>query len=128
MNTIQKIVFAVLFALSLSAMPTIAIAADVAGGAIAAATEHLEAAMKAVDAKDFEAAQTHIKAARQSAKKIIGGSLEVKAQRGSSAISKARRQLNKEDAAGASDSLKQALELFRSMTGGSEKGGRGGLK
>ncbi len=125
---LQRFVFTVLFALSLSAVSTNAICADVAGGAIEASTEHIEAALKAINAKEIEAAQDHIKAARQSAKKIIGGSFEVKAQRGSSAISKARRQLNKDDPAGATASLNRALEIFNSMKSLSEKGGRGGLK
>ena len=47
---------------------------------------HLEAAIKAVDANELETAQEHMKAAGQSSKDIIGGSLEVKAQRGSRAI------------------------------------------
>ena len=128
MNALQQFVFTLLFALSLSALSTTAFAAQADGGPVGATTGHLEAAMKAVESNDFEAAQVHIKAARQSAKNIIGGSFEVKAQRGSSAISKARRRLNNDDAAGATASLKKALEIFTSMKSSSEKGGRGGLR
>ncbi|MGR9046148.1 MAG: hypothetical protein ACU83N_12690 [Gammaproteobacteria bacterium] len=126
MNTITKMFFTLILVLSLSAISTAISAAP--SGPIDTTLKHLETALKAIDANDFEAAQTHIKAARQSAKNIIGGSLEVKAQRGSSAISKARSRLNKDDAAGATASLKKALDIFISMTKDSEKGGRGGLK
>lgn len=89
---------------------------------------HLEAAMKAVDAKDVAMAQEHIKAAGQSSKDIIGGSLEVKAQRGSRAIKNARRQIDEGNTAAAVDSLTEALEVFKSLLQPLEPSSRGGLK
>ncbi|NOT13757.1 MAG: hypothetical protein HOP23_18350 [Methylococcaceae bacterium] len=88
---------------------------------------HLEAALKAVNVNDFGVAQEHMKAARQSAKDIIGGSIEVKAQRGSNALASARRQAQKGDSAGTATSLKEAIEVFKSLHNPSETGSRGGL-
>ncbi|MDD1613025.1 MAG: hypothetical protein LUQ57_07745 [Methylococcaceae bacterium] len=89
---------------------------------------HLEAAIKAVDANEPDTAQEHMKAAGQSSKDIIGGSLEVKAQRGSRAIATARRQTREGDTAGAVASLKEAVTIFQSLRGPNKAGGRGGLK
>jgi hypothetical protein len=89
---------------------------------------HLDAALKAGNADDWDIAQEHMKAARQSAKDIIGGSLEVRAQRGANAIASARRLAQKDDKAGALASLKQAIEIFKSLQNSSDTGGRGGLK
>lgn len=131
MISIRKILVPILLTLSLSAISTTTISAAPANSSVQQIDNtiaHLETALKAIDSNDLEAAQEHIKAARQSAKKIVGGSLEVKAQRGSSAITNARRLVQKSDAAGASASLKDALEVFKSLISASEKSGRGGLK
>ena len=131
MNSIKTILVPILLTLSLSAISTTTISAAPASSAVKQIDNtitHIETAIKAIDSNDFDAAQEHIKAARQSAKNIVGGSLEVKAQRGSSAITNARRLLQKSDAAGASASLKEALEVFKSLISSSEKSGRGGLK
>lgn len=88
---------------------------------------HLEAALKAVDSNELETAQEHMKAAGQSSKDIIGGSLEVKAQRGSRAIANARRQTREGDTSGAAVSLKEAMAIFQSLQGPNKTGGRGGL-
>lgn len=88
---------------------------------------HIDAAQKAVNDKEPEIAQEHLKFARQAAKSIIGGSYEVKAQRGSRAISSAQLRIREGDTSGAVDSLNQAREIFKSMHGPSGSGGRGGL-
>jgi hypothetical protein len=41
---------------------------------------HLDVALKAVNSNELEVAQEHIKAAGQSSKGIIGGSIELKTQ------------------------------------------------
>ncbi|PKM11066.1 MAG: hypothetical protein CVV13_10700 [Gammaproteobacteria bacterium HGW-Gammaproteobacteria-3] len=131
MNTIKKILMALLFVLSLNAIFITPLAAATSGRVMQAIDNtviHIETAQKAVDANDSEAAQEHIKAARQAAKNIIGGSLEVSVQRGSSALSKARRSLNKNDLSGASKALKNALDIFKSLAGTLNRSGRGGLK
>jgi len=131
MKTIIKnliVSFLVLFAYAIT---NYAVAADNQTGAMAPINNtisHLEAALKAVDMADLEVAQEHMKAARQSAKDIIGGSLEVKAQRGTNAITNARRQTQKGETAEATASLKRALEIFKSLHSSSETGSRGGLK
>jgi hypothetical protein len=89
---------------------------------------HLEAALKAVNANELEVAQEHIKAAGQSSKDIFGGSIESKKQRGSRAIANARRQTKEANTAGAADSLKEALEVFKSLLLPVEAGSQGGLK
>ena len=89
---------------------------------------HLEAALKAVDANELEVAQDHIKAAGQSSKDIFGGSIESKKQRGSRAIANARRQTKEGNKAGATDSLKEALEVFKSLLLPIDAGSQGGLK
>lgn len=76
---------------------------------------HLENALKAVDANKLDEAQEHIKAAGQSSKAIIGGSLEARKQAGSKAITKARSQAMKGDTAGMAESLKKALEVFKAL-------------
>ncbi|MGZ8193868.1 MAG: hypothetical protein ACXW0H_04740 [Methylobacter sp.] len=131
MNTIEKILVASFLILSLSAITNInvvAVAQTDTQQSINNTITHLEAALKAVNANDLEAAKEHMKAARQSAKDITGGSLEVKTQHGTNAIANARRQAQKGDTAGASASLKQALEVFKSLHSSSETGSRGGLK
>ncbi|CAA9890228.1 conserved exported hypothetical protein [Candidatus Methylobacter favarea] len=131
MNTIKKILAASFLMLSLSAITHtnfVAVAQAAAPQPINATITHLEAALEAVNASDLGTAQEHMKAARQSAKDIIGGSLEVKTQRGTNAITNARRQAQKGDAEGASASLKQALDIFKSLHSSSATGSRGGLK
>lgn len=77
---------------------------------------NLEAALKAVNANELGAAQEHINAAGQSSKEISGVcSIESKKQRGSGAITNARRQTKEGNAAGAAESLKKAIEVFKSM-------------
>jgi cellobiose-specific phosphotransferase system component IIA len=87
---------------------------------------HLQDALKALNSNELDAAQAHMKAARQTAKDIVGGSLEVKAQRASSLITTARRQIQSGDIAAAKASLQESLDLFKALhnTGA---GGRGGL-
>ena len=89
---------------------------------------HLEAALKAVNANELEVAQEHIKAAGQSSKDIFGGSLESKKQRGTRAITNARRQTKEGNTASAADSLKEALEVFKSLLRPIDASGQGGLK
>jgi hypothetical protein len=89
---------------------------------------HLEEALKAVNANELEVAQEHIKAAGQSSKDIFGGSFESKKQRGSRAITNARRQTKEGNTVGATDSLKEALEVFKSLLLPGETGSQGGLK
>lgn len=88
---------------------------------------HLDAALKALDGNELDAAQEHMKAATQSSKNIVGGSFEVKAQRGSRAISNARRQSRDGDKDGAIVSLKEAREIYKSFHEPGKSGGRGGL-
>lgn len=89
---------------------------------------HLEAALKAVNANELEVAQEHIKAAGQSSKDIFGGSIESKKQRGSRAIANARRQMKEGNAVGTANSLKEALEVFKSLLLPVDAGSQGGLK
>lgn len=88
---------------------------------------HLDLAEKAINENQLETAQEHLKIAGQAAKNIIGGSFEVKAQRGARAIGTAKRLVKEGDSSGALTSLKQAREIFNSMQGPSSSGGRGGL-
>ncbi len=88
---------------------------------------HIEEALKALNTNDLEVAEDHMKAARQSVKDIMGGSIEVKAQRGSNIISTARRQAKSGDMAAATATLNEALKLFKSIHNPSQTGGRGGL-
>ena len=88
---------------------------------------HLEEGLRALQANELETAQEHMKAAGQTSKKIIGGSYEVKVQRGSRALAIARRQTKEGDTASAVVSLKQAIEVYKSLLGSTKSGGRGGL-
>lgn len=88
---------------------------------------HLEAALKSVDANDSAAAQEHVKAAGQSSKLILGGTMEARKQGGSRAITNARQQLEKGNAAGAADALKEALDGFKSLSRSDKTGNQGGL-
>jgi len=67
--------------LSLGAVSNVTVAAETQSGMaqpINNTITHLDAALKAVNANEFEAAQEHIKAAGQSSKDIYGGSIESK--------------------------------------------------
>lgn len=88
---------------------------------------HLDSALKGLEANELEAAQEHMKAATQSSKNIVGGSFEVKAQRGSRAIAKARRLSRDGDKEGAVVSLQEALQIYKSFHEPGKSGGRGGL-
>jgi len=88
---------------------------------------HLEAALKAVDANDLAVAQEHVKAAAQSSKLILGGTVEARKQGGSKAITNARQQLEKGNTAGAADALKEALEGFKSLLKSAKPGSQGEL-
>jgi hypothetical protein len=131
MNNFKKFLVASFLVLFLGAGSNVTVAAVAQIGMaqpINNTISHLDAALKAVNANELEVAQEHIKAAKQSSKDIIGGSIEVKAQRGSSTIAKARRQLKEGNTADATESLKQALEIFKSLLQPVEAGSRGGLK
>lgn len=88
---------------------------------------HLEAALKSIDAKDLAAAQDHVKKAGQFSKLILGGTIEARKQGGSRAITSARQQLEKGDAAGAADDLRKALDGFKSLSQPDKTGNQGGL-
>lgn len=131
MNTIKKILVACSLALFLGTASNISIAAVMQTGMekpINNTIKELETALSAVNANDLELAQEHMKAARQSAKQIIGGSLEARAQRGSDAIVNARIQAKEGNTNGAATALKEALEVFKSMLRPFEVGSQGGLK
>jgi hypothetical protein len=88
---------------------------------------HIEAALKSADANDLAATQDHVKAAGQSSKLILGGTMEARKQGGSRAITNARQQLEKGNMAGAADALKEALEGFKSLVRPDKTGNQGGL-
>jgi len=88
---------------------------------------HIEEALKSIDANDLAVAQEHIRAAGQSSKLILGGTIEARKQGGSRAIKNARLQLEKGNAAGAADALKEALEGFKSLLGPAKAGSQGEL-
>jgi flagellin-specific chaperone FliS len=80
------------------------------------AIANLEAALKAVTANKLDEAQGYIDATRDSASDILGRcSIEAKKERGSTALRNARQQIKKGDAAGATASLKEAIEIFKSL-------------
>ena len=131
MNTLKEFLVAGFLVLSIGTGSNVTVAAVAQIGMaqpINNTIGHLEAALKAVDANELEVAQEHIKAAGQSSKDIFGGSIESKKQRGSRAIANARRQTKEGDTAGAADSLKEALEVYKSLLLPVEAGGQGGLK
>ncbi len=81
-----------------------------------AAIANLEAALKAVTENKLDAAQDFIDATRDSASDILGAcSIEAKKQHGSTALKNARRQIKNGDTAGATISLKEAIEIFKSL-------------
>jgi hypothetical protein len=88
---------------------------------------HIEAALKSLDAKDVAAAQDHVKAAGQSSKLILGGTIEARKQGGSRAITTARKQLEQGNTAGATEALKEALAGFKSLSQPDKTGNQGGL-
>lgn len=76
----------------------------------------LEAALQAVTENKLDEAQDHIDATRDSANDILGRcSIEAKKERGSTALRNARRQIKSGDTAGATVSLKEAIEIFKSL-------------
>jgi hypothetical protein len=80
------------------------------------AIANLEATLKAVTANKLAEAQGYIDATRDSASDILGRcSIEAKKERGSTALRNARRQIKNGDAAGAAVSLKEAIEIFKSL-------------
>jgi len=131
MKTFKIFLVASFLVLSLGAGSNVTVAAETQSGMaqpINNTIAHLDAALKAVNANELEVAQEHIKAAGQSSKDIFGGSIESKKQRGSRAIANARRQTKEGNTAGAADSLKEALEVFKSLLLPVEAGSQGGLK
>lgn len=80
------------------------------------AIANLEAALKAVTENKLDEAQDSIDATRDSANDILGRcSIEAKKQHGSTALRNARRQIKSGDKAGATVSLKEAIEIFKSL-------------
>lgn len=80
------------------------------------AIANLEAALKAVTANKLDEAQDYIDATRDSASDILGRcSIEAKKERGSTALRNARRQIKNGDSSGAAVSLKEAIEIFKSL-------------
>ena len=131
MKIFKKFLVAGFLVLSLGAGSNVTVAAEAQSGMaqpINNTIAHLEAALKAVNTNELEAAQEHIKAARQSSKDIFGGSIESKKQRGSRAIASARRQMKEGNTTGAADSLKEALEVFNSLLQPVDASSLGGLK
>lgn len=130
MNTLNRLVVAGFLILVVGADCNVAMAGGAQPGTaqlINKTITHLEAALKSVDANDLAAAQQQVKDAGQSAKLILGGSFEARKQGGSRAITNARLQLEKGNAAGASDALKEALEGFKSLSRPDKTGNQGGL-
>lgn len=126
----NKFLIACLLVLSLGGINRNAIAVDEQSGLskpINNTISHLELALKELETNELDAAQDHMKAAVQSSKNIVGGSFEVKAQRGSRAISNARRQIREGDKEGSVISLKEALQIYKSFHEPGKSGGRGGL-
>jgi len=129
MKTIMKNITAFFLVLSLTAWLTNAFAVDEQNGRqpVNNTVTHLEEALKALNVNNVGIAEEHMKAARQSVKDILGGSIEVKAQRGSNIITTARKHAKNGDLGAAAAAVKEALELFKSIHSSSETGGRGGL-
>ncbi len=77
---------------------------------------NLEAALKAVTENKPDEAQNYIDATQDTAGDILGVcSIEAKKERGSTALKNARRQIRNGDSAGAMVSLKEAIEIFKSL-------------
>ncbi|BCG63462.1 MAG: hypothetical protein methR_P1172 [Methyloprofundus sp.] len=77
---------------------------------------NLEEALKAVTANKLDKALDYIYVTQDSAIDILGAcSISAKKERGSTALKKARRQINKGDTAGAAVSLKKAIKIFKSL-------------
>ena len=80
------------------------------------AIANLEVALKAVTENKLDEAQYYIDATRYSASDILGRcSIEAKKERGSSALRNARRQIKNGDSAAAEASLKEAIQIFKSL-------------
>ena len=131
MNTLKKLLVASFLVLFIGTFSNITVAGETQIGMaqpINNTIAHLEAALKAVNANELEVAHEHIKAAGQSSKDIFGGSIESKKQRGSRAIANSRRQTKEGNTVGAAASLKEALEVFKSLLLPIDAGSQGGLK
>lgn len=118
--------FLVLF-LSIGDISQAGVAETVMAQRINTAISHLESARKALAENEQDAAQDHMKAAGQSSKDIVGGSFEIKSQRGARAIANARRMVREGDSAGAAAVLKEAEDIYKSLLLPAKSGGRGGL-
>jgi predicted negative regulator of RcsB-dependent stress response len=130
MNTLKRFLVASFLILFISTDSNVVIA----GGLEPATAQlinntitYLEAALKSVDANDLAVAQEHVKAAGQSSKLILGGTIEARKQGGSRAITNARQQLEKGNTAGAAEALREALEGFKSLSQPDKTGNQGGL-
>ena len=130
MNTQNRFLFTGFFILVMSVCSNVVKAGGTQTGTIQLINNtitHLEAALKSVNANELEVAQEHVKAAGQSSKLILGGTMEARKQGGSRAITNARQQLEKGHTAGAAVALKEALESFKSLRGPDKTGNQGGL-
>lgn len=129
MNTIITMLISGFLFFSLSAADTCQAGAaeTVMAQRVNTAVSHLAAARKALAANEQDTAQEHMKAAAQSSKDIVGGSFEVKAQRGSRAIANARRLVREGDNSAASAVLEEAEGIYKSLLQPSKSGMRGGL-
>jgi len=77
---------------------------------------NLEAALKAVTENKLDVAQNHIDATRSSASDILGRcSVEAKKERAANALKNARSQIKNGDSVAAEASLKEAINLFKSL-------------
>lgn len=118
-NTLKKFLVASFLVLSLGTANSVTAATETQAAmtqATNAAIANLEAALKAVTENKLDAAQDYIDATRDSASDILGAcSIEAKKQHGSTALKNARRQIKNGDTAGATVSLKEAIEIFKSL-------------
>lgn len=72
--------------------------------------------MQTLNENKLDEAKDHIDATRDSANDILGRcSVEAKKEHGSTVLKNARRQIEKGDTAGATVSLKEAIEIFKSL-------------
>jgi len=120
---LKKILFTLFLALStvgLTSYGTLATAAEDAAGVkkgINDTVAHIEAALKSIADKDFDAVKQHIDASRQTSKEITGDNFGAKLQLGSDALAAARRAAKADDFATAETSLKEALNVYKKMQG-----------
>ena len=130
MNTLKKILIVGLVSLFVGTAGRVASAGELEPATarlINNTIMHIEAALKSVDANDVAEAQAHVKAAGQSSKLILGGTIEARKQGGSRAITTARKQLEQGDSAGAAAALREALDGFKSLSQPDKTGNQGGL-